>query len=473
MGYSWVTPRIRPRITSLGGTVGWLFMSSLTRPKVGFAKNRREEMSDTQRAARFSSNTVALAASTTILGLVGFAYGGVAQLVLSPTADAEIRETVPENTRGFGPTGVPSGGGQQGELQISSGVNGVSNRNLALIRFQLPAEIQTPADLQGFADLQFFFRSQFNSAATSFRVYGLNPAHPLNTTWDEQNVYYRDAGIHQNPNPVIGTGQSQATPSVLSQPNPGDVTLADPVAPITPAAGYGADPNSPRRAPGIRYEDAPFSQQVVDENNARFTFNQQQRAAFIAGQTFQAYLPYIAQPGYNVNTTTTLAVPNALTMAGGFTDIYSDVPESNRPFFSGTTNTYVDDLTADLSLLGFTTLPAGLRLPGDSFAFTTDRLGTVEDTSPAQLSINLANLVNFLSTGLTGGFRDFTFLLGPGIGADGDIINNTNQQVASKDIIGVGGVGAWAPRLLVAPEPGSAIAAGIACGLLSLRRRKA
>jgi len=402
-----------------------------------------------------------------------------AQLVISPTADAEIRETVPENTRGFGPTGVASGAGQQGELQISSGVTGIGNRNLGLIRFQVPNTINTQADLLGYADLQFFFRSQFNSAATSFRIYGLNPAHPLNTAWDEQNVMYRDAGSHQNPNPVIGTGQSLATPSVISQVSPGNVTTADPAAPIAAVAGYGADPNHPRRSPGILYEDAPFSAQVAAENAARFTFNQTERAAYLAdiaddGTLTRAYSykNYLNQPAYGVNTTTTLIVNDGLTVPAG-TDIYNDVPESNRPFFSGATNTYVDDLDMSvLTYLGFTTLPAGTRLPGDSFAFTTDRDGTVENTNPTQLAINLNNLLNFLGNGLAGGFHDFTFILGPGIGADGDILNTTNQQIASKDIIGnPGGTGAWAPRLLLAPEPGTLSILAMCAAGLGRRRR--
>jgi hypothetical protein len=396
-------------------------------------------------------------------------YGS--NIVIAPTADAEIRETQPEYTRGFGPPAV-SGGGQTGELQISSGVIGTGNRNLALIRFQLPPEIQTPADLQGFADLQFYFRSQFASGATSFRVYGLNPANALNTAWDEQNVMYRDAGIHQNPNPLIGSGQTLATPSVLAQPSPGQVSVADPVPPIVPTAGYGADPNHPRRAPGIRYEDAPFSQQVVNENNARFASNQAQRAAFLAGQAFTPYLPYIAQPGYGMSLTASLAVPDALSQVGGYTNIWNDVPESNRPFFSGPTDSYVDDLE-DVTYLGFTTLPSGTRLIGDVFAFTTDRDGTVENTDPAQLAINLANLVNFLTNGLNNGYRDFTFILGPGIGQDGDILNPSNQQIASKDLIApIGGLGAFAPRLLVAPEPGTAMAVALFGGLAGLRRRR-
>ena len=421
------------------------------------------------------------AAATAVLACAAISWADA--IVLSPTADAEIRETQPERTRGFG---APAASGQQAELQISSGVTAVGNRNLALVRFQLPNTINTQADLLGFADLQFFYRAGFNSAATSFRVYGLNPANTLNTAWNEQEVMYRDTGSYLTPNPLIGTGQSEPAPTAYSQTNPGNVTLADPVAPFATSAGYGADPSHPRRAPGIRFENAPFSLQVADENTARFTYNQNGRAEClvdIADGTLPrayAYLPYINQPGYNVQTTTVLAVGNAIsvgdgnpaTTGDGFTDIYSDVPESNRPFFSGPTNSWVDDLE-DVTYLGFTTLPAGARVAGDSFAFTTNRDGTVEDTSPEQLAINLANLVNFLGAGLANGYRDFTFILGPGIGADGDILNTSNQQIASKDLIATfGGEGAGAPRLLVAPEPGTAaVLAGIGAAAMIRRRR--
>ena len=435
-----------------------------------------------RRFARGLSARIAAAATVTLASGVWSATAARAATILAE-ADAEIRETQPERTRGFGD---PAASGQQAELQIST-TTGTPNRNLALIRFQLPPEITTPADIEGFVDVRIYNRANFNigGSGSSVRLYGIDPTNPLAGSWDEQTVMYRDTGSHQLNSPEIGTGQNNLTPSVIAQPSPGTVTVADPVAPVAGAAGYGADPNHPRRSPGIRYEDAPFSGQVQNENAARLTYNQNQRTAYLADldddgivQGTYGYLPYINQPGYNVNTTTTVAVTNALTTGDGdpgtpdgYTDIYSDVPVTNRPFFSGATGTWLDDLDASATYLALATLPGGSRVAGEFLSFTAE--DGYDNTDGAQRAANLQALVDWISAGLTAGHSEFTFILGPGVGVGGDLVNTVNMQFASKDLIPAGGAaGDYGPRMIVAPEPGSMMLAGVAAlGLLRRGRR--
>lgn len=411
-----------------------------------------------------------------------------AQLIATrSTADAEIREVTPEFTRG-NTSNYVSGTGQN-ELQLSSIPNAAgvissasSNRNVALVKFHVPESITTSADLLNYADLRVFFRPNSMNGAGSIRVYGLKPTATLSGTWNEDNVMYRDAGDHQMVNVAVQQGgQSLTSPSVLSQPAP-------PNAPITPVVGYNADANHSRRAPGIRYENAPLSNQVIAENNARFTWNQSHPSQL---------LPYIAQPAYNVGrlgeSGGTLAVPTALTagdgdpttMGDGFTDIYNDVPNTNRPLFSGTTQTWVDDLiAADVTYLGYSqvTFPSntaytgqwiGLGLNAPTFAGTSLN----NDTPTADMLAARLALVTFIGTYLDLGFRDLTFLIGSGIGtvAGGgpERINGANLQIASKEFQPTGGaVGDFAPQLTLAPEPGVASLAVLGLAALTARGRR-
>jgi len=316
------------------------------------------------------------------------------------------------------------------------------------------------------------------------RVYGLKPTSPLNATWDETNVMYRDAGIHQNPNPVIGSGQANTTPSVIAQP-------AFPAAPILGSPTYGADPNHARRAPGLRYENAPYSSQVDAENQARFTWNQNHPSQI---------LPYVNQPAYNVGRVGesggTLAVTNAIsvgdgdptTTTDGFADIYNDVPNSNRPFYSGPTQTWLDDVIAsDTTYIGYSqvTFPANTNYGGQYIGVGANAptfAGTSlnNDTPQADVDAARAALVSFLGTYINLGQRDFTFLVGPGIGpvAGGgpERINGANLQIASKEFTPANGnIGDYQPLLILAPEPGSATLMMVvgAGALLRNRRRRA
>ncbi|HWP39615.1 MAG TPA: PEP-CTERM sorting domain-containing protein, partial [Tepidisphaeraceae bacterium] len=206
-----------------------------------------------------------------------------------------------------------------------------------------------------------------------------------------------------------------------------------------------------------------------------------------------AYLPYINQPAYNVNVTTTLAVPDAVsvgdgnpnTVSDGFTDIYSDIPESNRPFFSGPTDTYLDDLdTANVRYLGF----AQVTFPGSavylgrhiSIGANTDSLVT---TPASEAAAAMAELLDFIGDALDLGYRELTFLVGPGVGAVGgglDPVNNVNLQIASKEYnnsappagFPVINIGDLAPVLVLAPEPGSITLAAMGLAALGLRRRR-
>jgi hypothetical protein len=402
--------------------------------------------------------------------------------VYSANADAEIRENQPEFTRGFG---APAVSGQQTELQLSQIE---SNRNLSLIRISLPLGT-TAGDLGGYASLRTMWRSNatsnFGTGGGSVRLYALDPSHAQNTTWDEQNVFYRDAGSHQQVNVNPGTGQSLTTPSVLAQPSIAGLTpeFNDPPAPIAGFAGYGANPTHAQRAPGIVFDNAPYSQQVQNENQARYQYNLDQRALGAGGE---AYLPYINQPAYGIRQAASARpVTNAIstgdgdpfTTTDGYANVDSDIPESNRPWDSGPTNSYVDDLDpVAYQLLGYAKLTG--TWTGQLFIDFGDSNGTDTTPSAHELSIR-ANLISYLTNGLNAGYTDFTFLLGRGLGTldfDGDtvmddVVSGTAVHLAAKEFAPLTG-GNFAAQLIIAPEPGSATLAilGLVTAL-GVRRR--
>ena len=160
------------------------------------------------------------------------------------------------------------------------------------------------------------------------------------------------------------------------------------------------------------------------------TYNQAQRTAFLAAQPFQPYLPYINQPGYGVRATATSPLANAIstgdgdpaTVGDGYADIYSDVPETNRPWDAGPTDSYVDDLGADYTLLGYS-LVQGTSAAGNYISFgDTDGYDT---TPAAHEALIQQNLLNFLTQALNSGQTTLTFLVGRGLGTldlDGDTV---------------------------------------------------
>lgn len=395
-------------------------------------------------------------------------------------ADAEIREAQPEFTRGFGAAAT---GGQTAELQLSQIEQ---NRNLALVRFSVDP-IWNSTNI-GSASMRMFFRSGTNfgtADGASVRLYALNPTHALNSTWDEQTVIYRDAGIHQNTN---ATNSGLVAPSVISQPSIAGLSPEsnDPPAPISGSATYGANPTRAERAPGITYENPPFSQQIENENQARYQYNLDQRALGAAGE---AYLAYINQPAYGIRTIAgARPVSNAIstgdgdpfTTGDGYTNIDSDIPESNRPWDSGPTNSWLDDLEPTVwNLIGYS------RFNGTSAAGNYVSIGDIDgfDNTPGTDESQIRqNLADFIRTWRDLGHSEFTFLLGRGTGTldfNGDsvmddVVQGGAVQFASKDLIPAGGAaGDYSPQLIInVPEPGSATFAilGLA-GALGVRRR--
>jgi hypothetical protein len=440
-----------------------------------------------------------------------------AQVSVPATADAEIREAQPERTRGFGgPVAWPASAGtdQQGQLQISATAN---NRNLQLLRFHIPNQFNNAADFQGFAAMRIVSRANFNVGAggSSLRLYGIAPTNPLGPLWDEQNVMYRDGGKHQVVVPEIGNNQTE-TPTPPNNPyfngtlGTGEAlvirqwgtnadypmpTLTDlngqaPPIPATGSAGYGANSAHARRAPGLTYENAPFSQQVATENSARLTYNQNiftNYQADIGDGTLDgtyAYLPYVNQPAYGVAANATASLPSAISIGDGdptttndgFTDIWSDIPETNRPWFSGPTDSWLDDLDASAQFIGMLTMHNASFLPaGGEFVEFGSPGGKVSTTTAIWQETN-ANLIAFLASCLSVGQRDVTFIVGPGVGQPtplagnpSDINNTVNQQWASKDVIYNGQLGALSPLLILTPEP-TAVTALLAIGAMFLGR---
>lgn len=457
------------------------------------------------------------------------------------SADAEIREIQPEFTRGS-PLPPASGSSTQvQELQISSNPLGTGsvNRNLGLMRFTIPSQITSSADLLNFAEIRVFWRHQTQNGRGALRLYALAPTNAKNTTWDEANVMYRDTGNFHVVVPTIGSNQT-FTPNQTQHPNPSQGlvvqnwgtnanwpmpdlmnTGAPPPAPAAPdpvgsnGEYYGADMNHPRSAPGILYENPPLSQQVVNENAARYTYNLNQKAGYDAdiadgdvdgdGSVFEglwAYLPYINQPGYNMGTTTTLAVGNAIsvgdgnpnTTSDGYTNIYSDVPESNMPFLSGPTNSFVDDLDTSANgwqymgylNLDFTSTGVGSGIKLGKYA-SFGSVGGMNIPDAETLNVR-ANLVAFLGYWIDQGYREFTFMIGPGIGVNAsggpipgvEWLNNVNLQIASKEYANatppsgfpVINAGDLAPLLVLAPEPTSLALLGLGAAGLLIRRRR-
>lgn len=389
---------------------------------------------------------------TAMIPLFGLASSAeAAPLVLTPSADAEIREDEPERQRGS-----ESGGMGELSIRVTSGQN-----RAALIRFDLTGI--TAADIEGFADLRLFSRSA-NLGGTAnpggVKIFGLKGSTPLASTWDETTVHYRDAGMAL---PVVTGGHP------VSQPAPGNPIVGAPVAPITvsdlgvTAPGWGSDPNSPTRAPGLRHENPPYSAVVETTNANRYQNNLAIRAAYLADLDDNGTIdngPYIYENYLNQ--------PSYMTQSGP-SDLFTfDVPGS-------TVGTDVDMNHA--ILLGYLNYDAKAdgRPAGTVFSFATGLEDSPINMGPDQYNANRASLVAYLTELLNAGYTDANFLIVQKNNVDNDPLprRSDNLPFASKEFIPVGMVqGAWAPQLILAPEPGSIAVLGIAAASLLGRRSR-
>lgn len=418
---------------------------------------------------QFKSSHVALVAA--VAGL--FVTSAQAVIVIKSNsgigADAEIREQNPEDARG----GFTTVDGPQTELATRS--TGGQHTGF-LVRFDLTGV--TPADIGGFADLRLTFRGNntggtANSGSaqpalngTGLRIYGVNPGAPLANTWNETLVKYRDAGGAYQP-----SSSPLATPNPLAQPSPGARTAA-PVAPVSLTdPTWGSNPADPNRAPGIVHESAPYSANVESLNQTRYTANLALYNADIADDGLAnssngatAYQAYINQQGYT---------------ATGFTGNYTDTV--NKPL-----TTYNADVSSTLTtFLGFLDMDGRTtpRAPGTQLSFSTE-----DDNSPlshgfGDTQANRAAMVAYLTNLLNAGETSATFIvfqknqIAVTGDADPNPVRSDNLIFASKEFspklgANAGVVGAWAPQLVLAPEPTSLSVLALG-SLIANRRRKA
>ncbi len=415
-----------------------------------------------------SFHVFAMAAATACGSLYSVAAVGAPIIIKSSVgngADAEIREQNPEDARG----GFTTVDGPQTELATRS--TGGQHTGF-LVRFDLTG--LTPASIGGFADLRFSFRgnntggtansgsAQPAANGTGLRIYGVNSGAPLANTWNETLVKYRDAGSAY-PTP--------AAPSVFAQPAAGARTAA-PASPLSQTdATWGSNAADANRAPGIVHENAPYSANVESLNQSRYTANLALYNADLAddglansSNSTAAYQAYVNQQGYT-----------ATTFTGNYTDT------TGKPL-----TTYNADLDPTLTtFLGYLDMDGRTtpRAPGSELSFSTE-----DDNSPlshgfADTQANRAALVAYLTAMLTAGETSATFVVFQknqlAVTGDNDPnpVRSDNLIFASKEFApklgaDAGVVGAWAPKLVLAPEPTSLSAFALGSLLVS-RRRKA
>jgi hypothetical protein len=399
-------------------------------------------MRDSIRRARVVASAAALSVSL-------FAPTTWAAFVFTPTADAEIREDAPETLRGVG---APATTGGHTELAVRSG----SGQNRwSIIRFDLTGK--TAADVGSLCDLRLNVRGNtwLNNTAGGVRIFGLNATAPLQL-WNEQTVFYRDAG---DALPVTPTGGHPGSQPSVAGLTPG---LNPPPAPIT-VASYGSsaptwnsNPNHADRAPGLTHENPPYSAAAETENAARYQRNQDRHAGTLTG----AYEAYINQPGY------TQAVVNAT-----YPDLVS-MPLSTFNDADSSPASPNGTLTTFIGMLNFDSLPGASRPQGYEFSFTQSIDASA--TNGANNSALIAYLTNLLNAGGTSA----TFLIASKLAGDAGPVTGSNMQFASKDfwptVVG-SGPGPYAPELWLndVPEPGGiAMLAVGAFAAGSLRRRQ-
>jgi hypothetical protein len=300
------------------------------------------------------------------------------------------------------------------------------------------------------ADLRLSVRQAtwLNNAAGGVRVFGLNAAAPRQN-WNEQTVFYRDAG---DAIPVSPPGGHPGTKPTTDGWLPG---VSAPPAPITTVSSWNSDPNHADRAPGIAHENPPFSQVVQTENQNRYQRNLDRHAGTLPGP----YEAYTNQPAYGQ------AVTN-----GTYPDLVS-MPLSTFNDLDSSPTTSLGTNTRFLGFLDFSAQPGASRPQGFDFSFT-------QNTDSAMAGLNASNntaLVAYLSDLINAGATNATFLVAAKLAGDPGSITGSNLQFASKDFwpttVGTG-PGPYAPELaLNVPEPAGLIAFGVAAFLARRRRR--
>lgn len=406
--------------------------------------------------------------------ILGWACGGVAALTLATGltpraqgalipvgADAEIREDAPETARGATATNT--------ELSVRV----TANQNRAFIlRFDLTGF--TSADLQGHADIRLFSRnaSLGGTNAGGIKIYGLNGNAPLATTWDETTVTYRDAGDGIPVSPVGGHPGSQ--------PSPGAGPAAGaPVAPIavSNAPSWNSNPNAATRTPGLKHENPAYSAAAETTNATRYSANQQNYTNYqndLADNGAADHSYVVANPGFDWTTTYQSYINQPAYMATSGTN-YPDLASYDRP--GATIGADLDPtLTTFLGYLNYDAKNPS-RAAGTMFSFTTGDENSPVNMGPSVYGANNTALVNYLTALLDGGYTSATFLIFQKNAVDGDTlpVRSDNLIFASKEFQPTGGsLGAWAPQLILAPEPGAATLLAIgAVGLIGRRSRKA
>ena len=367
-----------------------------------------------------------------------------AGVILTPAADAEIREDTPETLRGVG---APATSGGQTELAVRSG----SGQNRwSIVRFDLTG--LSAGDVGAAADLHLAVRGAtwLNNQAGGVRVFGLNAGAPLQL-WNEQTVFYRDAGDALPVAPAGGHPGSQPSVAGLT---PG---INAPPQPITTVSSWNSNPNHTDRAPGLVHENPPFSQAVQDENEARYQRNLQRHQGTLTG----TYESYINQPAYGQ------AVTNAT-----YPDLTS-MPLATFNDADSSPTAPIGTLTTFLGFMNFDALPGASRPQGYEFSFTL----SPDSSMLAQNAQNNTALVTYLQNLLNSGGTSATFLIASKLTGDAGPFTGSNMQFASKDFwpVTVGsGPGPYAPKLLLnVPEPTGLSALGIAAVTsVAIRRRR-
>lgn len=413
-----------------------------------------------------SNQRLIAAAALVVAGLASSALASVPNIVLDAQADAEFREDAPETARGAAATNTELA------VRITSG----QNRGF-IVRFDLTGV--TVADILAapIVDLRFYSRNANlgGTNAGGIKIYGLNPANPLASTWDETTVHYRDAG--------------EAVPTVagnhpISQPSPGTVGVGqpppNPPVYVTNPGTWGSDPNDPTRVPGLRHENPPYSAAAEATNTTRYTNNLNKYNADVAdgvqdgliGAAAYTYETYVNQPGYTQQTVT---------------GTYPDLASYDRPLYTvdhprkyedGVTDAPGDVDPTQTTFLGYLNYDAKspARPAGTMFSFTT--LVDSPVTMASEVAANRAGLVGYLVDVINGGYTHANFLVFQKSQFTGDPYNDPlpirsdNLIFASKEFQPTGGnIGDWAPELVLIPEPASlSVLALAAAGMLRRRR---